>query len=435
MASVCNDGNGRRRILVVAPDGRRVPVRLGRCSARQAESAKLFIEDLAACRVSGGAPKGATAEWLAGLPEAVHRRLVKAGLAQPRARRECPTLGAWLETCIAGRTDLKPNSVRNMRQAQKALAEHFGDGRLLDEITPADADAFRIALKARGLAEATVRRTCKRARQFFGAAIRAKLIEDNTFAGVPCGDFANESRRRFIAQEDIERVIEKCPLRWQVLFGLARFGGLRIPSEARLLRWADVLWAENRLVVSSPKTAGQGKASRIVPLFPRLREILLTAFEAAEPGAEYVAEVLRDGRENPRTVALRYIRRAGLEPWPRLFQNLRASLESELVSSFPVHTVTRWLGNTPAVAMAHYLTDRPEDFDRAAEWRPDSAAQKAAHFPAQYPAATGRREAHGAKADDEELAICGALQSNAAPCDNTEPQGIPPRGVEPLSPG
>jgi hypothetical protein len=44
------------------------------------------------------------------------------------------------------------------------------------------------------------------------------------------------------------------------------------------------------------------------------------------------APILRDGRENPRTVALRYIRRAGLDPWPRLFQNLRASLESELAS-------------------------------------------------------------------------------------------------------
>ena len=108
----------------------------------------------------------------------------------------------------------------------------------------------------------------------------------------------------------------------------------------------------------------------------RVRRMLRAAWalrKEAEVGQEWVCPIFRDGRENPRTVALRYVRRAGLAPWPRLFQNLRASLESELVADFPIHTVARWLGNTPAVAMKHYLTDRPEDFRRAAEWRPGGA--------------------------------------------------------------
>src|SRR6185437_14370054 len=44
-----------------------------------------------------------------------------------------------------------------------------------------------------------------------------------------------------------------------------------------------------------------------------------------------------------------------LQSWPRLFHNLRASRETELVESYPVQVVTSWLGNTPSAAMRHYL--------------------------------------------------------------------------------
>jgi integrase len=408
-------------------------------TARQAESFRRGLDDLLKSRLANESPQAATAAWVARLPERIHSRLVALGLAQPRERRESPTLAEWVDRYIEGRTDAKPNTIRNMKQAAKALVEHFGRDRLLSDVTAADADAFRAVLKTQGLAEATVRRRCKRARQFLTAAIKAKIVEENPFAGVPCSDFPNEARRRFIPQEDVERVIEICPMRWKVLFGLARFGGLRTPSEMRLLRWDDIQWDENQFVVSSPKTAGTGKCSRVVPLFPRLREILLAAFTEAEEGQEWVCPILRDGRENPRTVALRYVRRAGLAPWPRLFQNLRASLESELVADFPIHTVARWLGNTPAVAMKHYLTDRPEDFERAAEWRPGGAgskrAQKRAHFRAQQASERGGRESQAEPGDLVEVGGFGPAQKNATPCDYKGLHPIPPRGLEPRSPG
>ena len=50
---------------------------------------------------------------------------------------------------------------------------------------------------------------------------------------------------------------------------------------------------------------------------------------------------------NLRTTFGKILRRAGLEPWPRLFHNLRASRETELVEKYPVQVVTSWLGNTP----------------------------------------------------------------------------------------
>ncbi len=63
---------------------------------------------------------------------------------------------------------------------------------------------------------------------------------------------------------------------------------------------------------------------------------------------------------------MKAIRRAGLEPWPKLFHNLRATRETELAADFPLHIVCKWIGNSIQVATRHYLQVRDEDFERAA---------------------------------------------------------------------
>ena len=60
------------------------------------------------------------------------------------------------------------------------------------------------------------------------------------------------------------------------------------------------------------------------------------------------------------------IRQAGLEPWPKLFHNLRASRQTELTERFPEHVVCEWIGNSQVVAREHYLRVRDEEFARAA---------------------------------------------------------------------
>ncbi len=80
---------------------------------------------------------------------------------------------------------------------------------------------------------------------------------------------------------------------------------------------------------------------------------------------------------NLRTTFAKIIKRPGLEPWPRIFHNLRAIRETELVEEFPVQVVTNWLGNTPAIAMRHYLMTADAHFDNALGGT-DEAAQKAA---------------------------------------------------------
>ena len=157
------------------------------------------------------------------------------------------------------------------------------------------------------------------------------------------------------------------PAQWRLLFALARFGGLRVPSEPLGLQWGDVDWERNRITVHSPKTEHhEGGESRQVPIFPELRPYLEEVFEQAEPGTEWIITRYRDSNANLRTQFERIIRKAGLSPWPKLWQNLRSTRETELAESTPLHVVCAWIGNSRAVAAKHYLQVRDEDFDRAA---------------------------------------------------------------------
>ena len=50
----------------------------------------------------------------------------------------------------------------------------------------------------------------------------------------------------------------------RVIFALARYGGLRIPSELYGLTWDDILWDKKRFIIHSPKTEHiEGRETRI----------------------------------------------------------------------------------------------------------------------------------------------------------------------------
>src|SRR5690606_19457727 len=91
---------------------------------------------------------------------------------------------------------------------------------------------------------------------------------------------ANKAREHFITVETARQVLDACPnSQWRLIFALARFGGLRTPSESLELRWADIDWERNQIRVTLPKTAHhEGKEERLIPLFPELRPYLDEAF-------------------------------------------------------------------------------------------------------------------------------------------------------------
>ena len=208
------------------------------------------------------------------------------------------------------------------------------------------------------------------------------MIAESPFADLKGGKQENRSRYYFLTREDAQKVLDACPdAQWRLIFALCRFGGLRCPSEVLAIRRDDVDWERSRIRVRSPKTEHhQGKESRQVPIFPELRPYLEEAFEQAEPGTCHVITRYRDKNANLRTQLERIIVRAGLDPWPKLFQNLRSTRETELAREYPIHVVCDWIGNSELVAAKHYLQTTDEDFEKASRYVEDGmpkAVQKA----------------------------------------------------------
>ena len=250
MASVCNDPGGRRRILFVAPDGSRKTVRLGKISRRQAEAVRGKVEDLVAAQLQGVSPSDETSRWIAALDDKLRDRLARAGLVQAR---ESATLGAFIDAYVAQRVDVKGSTREIYTHVRRRLVDYFGENKPLRAITAGDADQWRLSLLEQGLAANTVRRTCGVAKQFLKAALRRKLVDDNPFLDLEAAVRGNAERFHFVTLEDTRKLLDAAlDADWRLLIALARFGGLRTPSESLALRWRDIDWANDRFTVTSP---------------------------------------------------------------------------------------------------------------------------------------------------------------------------------------
>ena len=70
----------------------------------------------------------------------------------------------------------------------------------------------------------------------------------------------------------------------------------------------------------------------------------------------------------------RTIKNAGVAIWPKLWQNLRASRETELLQNHEIRDVCNWLGNTPAVVLKHYLRANNDAIRKATQQTGNLAA-------------------------------------------------------------
>ncbi len=431
MASISTDADGRRRILFIGADGQRRAIRLGKMPLKAVREIKNQVESLVAADVAGIGWDKETAEWVGTRETILYDKLAAVQLVPKRAETERHTLAAFIDDYLAKRTDIKPRTRINLLQVRRGLVEFFGADKPLADVTEGDADEWRLWLSShqekhdgkaatRKLGPNTVRRHCGRARQLFRAALKRRLIVTNPFGEMKgIAVQANAERFYFVSRADAQKVIDACPnAQWRLLFALSRYGGLRCPSEHLALRWGDINWERDRMTIRSPKTEHhEGKGSRVVPLFPELRSYLEQVFDEAEPGTEFVITRYRDGNANLRTHLLRIIAKAGLKPWPKLFQNLRSTRQTELAEQFPAHVICAWIGNSQAIAQKHYLQVTDEHFE---------AAAKAAQNPAQYEAVKGRNDKVPAPAisgfpeGHDDLRYCTDVQ-------------VPPVGLEPTT--
>ncbi len=407
---------GNARIQYHRRDGRRRTLYLGRCPKREAETIKVHVVRLVSAAMNNAVPADDTTRWLTGIGDKLHAKLAAAGLVKPRSTQ---TLLGWLDQYLAAhatRKGLKPSTKTRWGRDRNHIAKFFGERCGLHDVTIAKLQEFDAYLRTTaGLADATARRTNSQLSQVLRAASTRGMIPSNPYelADIARADKANDSRLAFITQATIEKVIAACPdAEWRLMVALARYGGLRVPSELLGLEWGHVDWAKKRLTVPSPKTEHhEGRAYRVIPIFPELLPHLEAAFHAAPEGAVHVIQRYRDSAVNLRTSLLRYLARAGVTPWPRLWQNLRSSRETELAETFPLQVVTKWLGNTEAVALKHYLQVTDDHFERAASGLPADPSTPAPDSPNSNAKDDAKYDAHPRR--------CMPLHENAPTCAST----------------
>ena len=376
MASVGRDRYGTK-IQFVDREGTRRCLRLGKCSLSIARSIATHIEEMVNCQILGVPYPREVTDWLNRIADRFYDKLASFGLVQPK---NYTNIDYWLETWLNRKKMIgsPPGSYAAWLSFAKDFKGLFGS-LAITRFSEKEAEVYLDHLRKRGYRQATIAKKIGYAKAVFNEAIRSGLINKNPFAFIKLSKGNPTDRRFTVKVEVIQKVIEATPNPyWKLLLALSRFAGLRIPSEALSLTWENVLWAENKLVVPSPKTARQGKPYRVIPLFPLVRPYLEQVWEITPEGKVYVFpdEWLRrkkngDWRSvNLRTQFLKLLKRAGVEPWPKLWHNMRASFESDLARDFPLSVVTQWLGNTITIAMKHYIDVTDKHFERAINWNP-----------------------------------------------------------------
>jgi hypothetical protein len=232
MASIGTEPNGHRRILFVARDGKRKTIRLGKASMKQAQAFKVKLESLIAAGITGNMDDE-TSRWLAEMDDRTHGRLAAAGLVKARKSGRA-VLGTFIDTYIAGRLDVKPQTASNMQQVRRWMTNHFGENRDMRTITAGDCEDWRAFMIAKGLGENTIRRHVGRARQLFKAAIRRGLVRGgNPLEGMAATVRADKARQFFITRDAADKVLAACPdAQWRLLVRLEPLRRAMMPVRA-----------------------------------------------------------------------------------------------------------------------------------------------------------------------------------------------------------
>jgi integrase len=272
---------------------------------------------------------------------------------------KAPTLKVFLEHHRRTRNVAARTAALQDHRIARYIVEHFGESRRMDKVTVADAQNWLAWVRSqragkKALSEHTVKGIVTLARMVWSRAGVLSRGLPNPFTGLQVQPMPAVVSVPPLSEADVLRLVDACPDdSWRVLVALCALGGLR-RSEAMAMTWGRVDWGRGRLRVYQPKTARKRQASeRDCLMVPALARVL----EAAKP-----AKVKPDGLLAPvstlnlhRDMKL-WIRRAGLQPWPKPFHGLRAwRATTWREQRIPEAWIDAWLGHGPEVARLHYV--------------------------------------------------------------------------------
>jgi hypothetical protein len=255
------------------------------------------------------------------------------------------------ERHAASKENFVESTRENYRQCYKNLGKFFVN-RSPSSLTIDDGERFRTwCVRESGLSESTVSRYLRACKSIFKFGADNGYLLRNPFENIRRGNELNVSRMHYVDRSLFCQVLSCCRNdRERLILALARYGGFRVPSEIRNLRFRD--FADGVIRIDSATKTG----SRDVPFFEEIREIFVRL--QGDPDELVFPKV---SRGFPREILKCAIMSAGVERWPKLFINLRSSCITDFVTiGYTEKALDSMFGNSARIGELHYVQFRKE---------------------------------------------------------------------------
>jgi integrase len=236
------------------------------------------------------------------------------------------------------------------------LSDFFGFDCSVSQVTQSDVRRFYAHLSSL-LQETSLSRYFRTYKTVFDFAVKEGFITANPFMLKVKRVDTNEERQFYISRDIAFKVLRSFrDDRGRLMFVLARFAGLRIPSELLPLRFKDFDLSNDLICISRDTKTGY----REIPFFREVRDVFLRL--TGKPD-DFVFEGWT--RRMSYSVLESALKRSGIPQWEKLFINLRSSFITDLHKmGYDEKTLDAICGNSALVRKKHYV-----QFERRVAYR------------------------------------------------------------------
>ncbi len=345
-------------------NSRRHTLYLGKCPKNWAREFVRHLERLIEHARFGEPLDRKTVAWLTELDDKWREKLIDKGLAEAA---KVTSLEDLVDYCRqrTWKSGVSTTTIDKLNIAAANLFEYFSRSQSIHSITVGDAEEYARWLRIHGrrdgrdleLGPTTTCKQLKTVNGFFRVAMAKEFCQRNPFAGI-AGNVTESDAQQYVSTEVVQAVLEHCGPPLALRVALARFAGLRHPSEVEALELDWINLPKKRFLVFSPKNERyEHKRWREIPIDPVLLPHLEEAIERADVGERHVCSEKRNLTATAwRNGLMLACQRAAVAPWRSLWHSLRGSRAVDLLDAgVPEHVVCYWQNTGPRALQKHYL--------------------------------------------------------------------------------
>ena len=385
MASIVYRKSGKSYEAKFVSSGHQRRVYLGKIAKKDASAILRHIENLETVQMYGGLLDGQTRNWLDNADDKLKSKLEKEGLISQDDRHRTVSVGELFDLFVDWKRQkshgkgLNEATVESWARVAANVCSCFGADCEVSSLTGDDGDKLITWLRSHGhsrgktLADSTLVKRAQKVRSVFKFAVKNHWVAENPIPAELRGFKSTDSTRiQFVSRNRVSLVLDGPGTHYNAGFTqserdqvdcaivLARYQAITMPSEGLALRWPDIDLDNRRMRIYKPKT----DKWREMPIFAESLPYLKHA-HSVRTNEHVISEARLRSHKNWWTILKRRVLSAGVDMWPKLWQNLRVSACIEIATDFPEFVENEWCGHTGPIAKEFYLHAAQEHFARA----------------------------------------------------------------------